>query len=121
MICILSSKKFFVLNFVISFFTVSDGKMRKSFRNFVISRISESLKNREFLDVGLIGGDANTSCEETLTGHRFVLAGLSPLLAEVLRTVPNFEETVSISLPDFSSETINVFLNLAYGHSDPAR
>ena len=44
-------------------------KVRKSFRNFILSRIAKSHKDQEFLDVSLMTTDG-----EMVEAHKFVLA-----------------------------------------------
>jgi stress-induced morphogen len=93
---------------------MKSSKVRKSFRNFVLSRIGKSLRDREFLDVSLMASNG-----AFVNAHRFVLAGLSPLLAETLHSVTNYDETTIVLIPDFDIAILDDFVQLAYGRLDP--
>ena len=89
-------------------------KVRKSFRNFILSRIAKSHKDQEFLDVSLMTSDG-----EMVEAHKFVLAAFCPLFNGSLNSITNFEEEPVIILPDFDIETLQSFVLLIYGHLNP--
>ena len=89
-------------------------KVRKSFRNFILSRIAKAHKDQEFLDVNLM-----TSEGETISAHRFVLAASSQLITSTLLSTSNYEEDSVIVLPDFDKQTLQNFVLLIYGHLNP--
>ena len=89
-------------------------KVRKSFRNFILSRIAKAHKDQEFLDVNLM-----TSEGEMISAHRFVLAASSQLITSTLLSTSNYEEDSVIVLPDFDKETLQNFVLLIYGHLNP--
>ena len=49
------------------------GKVRKSFRNFILSRIAKSHKENEYLDVNITTGNFNEPDENQIWAHKFVL------------------------------------------------
>ena len=85
----------------------SSSKIRKSFRNFLISRISKSHKDQEFLDASF-----QTQDHESILAHKLILASLSPILSQ---TLLNDGEDAVIILPDFKAEIIRIFVLLSYG------
>ena len=89
-------------------------KVRKSFRNFILSRIAKSHKDQEYLDVSLMTSDG-----EMVEAHKFVLAAFCPLFNGSLNSIANFEEEPVIILPDFDIETLQSFVLLIYGHMNP--
>ena len=52
-----------------------NGKVRKSFRNFILSRIAKSLIENEFFDLKIQTGDVQ---KENIFAHKFVLGALCP-------------------------------------------
>ena len=89
-------------------------KVRKSFRNFILSRIAKAHKDQEYLDVNLM-----TSEGEMISAHRFVLAASSQLITSTLLSTSNYEEDSVIVLPDFDKQTLQNFVLLMYGHLNP--
>ena len=87
-------------------------RIRKSYRNFILSRISQLQKDEAFVDVRLTNGQG-----EIVNAHKIVLAGLSALLKEALAsTTLNYEEdlepNVTIIIPDFDMKTLEYFVLL---------
>ena len=86
-------------------------RIRKSYRNFILSRISQLQKDQAFIDVRLTNG-----LGEIVNAHKIVLAGLSALLKEALTL--NYEDGldfVTIIIPDFDMKTLEYFVLLSYG------
>ena len=86
-------------------------RIRKSYRNFILSRISQLQKDEAFVDVRLTNGQG-----EIVNAHKIVLAGLSALLKEALTL--NYEDGldfVTIIIPDFDMKTLEYFVLLSYG------
>ena len=86
-------------------------RIRKSYRNFILSRISQLQKDQAFIDVRLTNG-----LGEIVNAHKIVLAGLSALLKEAL--TQNYEDGldfVTIIIPDFDMKTLEYFVLLSYG------
>ena len=95
---------------------MKSGKIRKSFRNFILSRMAKLRKDQEFIDVQLTNGQQ----ENGITfAHKFVLAGLSTLLKESLASIVNYDEDITIIIPDFDMETLEYFVLLTYGLAQP--
>ena len=91
-------------------------RIRKSYRNFILSRISQLQKDQAFIDVRLTNGQQG----KIVNAHKIVLAGLSALLKEALAsTTLNYEEdlepNVTIIIPDFDMKTLEYFVLLSYG------
>ena len=87
-------------------------RIRKSYRNFILSRISQLQKDQAFIDVRLTNGQQG----EIVNAHKIVLAGLSALLKEALTL--NYEDGldfVTIIIPDFDMKTLEYFVLLSYG------
>jgi len=94
-------------------------RIRKSYRNFILSRISQLQKDEAFVDVRLTNGQG-----KIVNAHKIVLAGLSALLKEALAsTTLNYEEdlepNVTIIIPDFDMKTLEYFVLLSYGLASP--
>ena len=88
-------------------------RIRKSYRNFILSRISQLQKDQAFIDVRLTNGQQG----KIVNAHKIVLAGLSALLKEALTL--NYEDGdldfVTIIIPDFDMKTLEYFVLLSYG------
>ena len=87
-------------------------RIRKSYRNFILSRISQLQKDEAFVDVRLTNGQQG----KIVNAHKIVLAGLSALLKEAL--TQNYEDGldfVTIIIPDFDMKTLEYFVLLSYG------
>ena len=87
-------------------------RIRKSYRNFILSRISQLQKDQAFIDVRLTNGQQG----KIVNAHKIVLAGLSALLKEAL--TQNYEDGldfVTIIIPDFDMKTLEYFVLLSYG------
>eukprot|EP00094_Tigriopus_californicus_P011453 TCALIF_11058-PA protein Name:"Similar to ZNF584 Zinc finger protein 584 (Homo sapiens)" AED:0.16 eAED:0.18 QI:0/0/0/1/1/1/2/0/629 len=89
-------------------------KVRKRFKEFILRNIKDSIQEQEYLDVGFIGQEGSLK----ISAHRFVLAGLSPMLRKVFLSSGDEEETCVI-FPDIPHMTIAQFLSLAYGILKP--
>ena len=87
-------------------------KVRKSFRNFILSRIAKAHKDQEFLDVNLMTSQTG----EMVSAHKFVLAASSPVISSALHSITNYDEDSVIVFPDFGKETLQTFILLIYGH-----
>ena len=95
---------------------MSGGRIRKSYRNFILSRISQLQKDQAFIDVKLTNGRG-----EIVNAHKIVLAGLSALLKEALASsLIDFEDSVTIIAPDFDMKTLEYFVLLVYGLAAPS-
>ena len=73
-------------------------------------------KDQEFIDVQLTNGQQENG---VTFAHKFVLAGLSTLLAESLASIVNYDEDITIIIPDFDMETLEYFVLLTYGLAQP--
>ena len=94
----------------------STSKIRKSFRNFILSRMAKLRKDQEFVDVQLTNGHS----DEITFAHKFVLASFSSLLKEALASILNYDEDVTIIIPDFDMKTLEYFVLLTYGLAQPS-
>ena len=112
---IIISKSWLDYNFKNFFFSnrMMKTRVRKGFRNFILSRIAKSHRNQEFLDATFQTSETDS---DLVMAHKLVLASLSPILNEVMQN--DGEETLII-LPDFKSATIRIFTLLAYGLLNP--
>ena len=93
------------------------GKVRKGFRNFILSKIAKSYKDNEFLDVNIKTGNPDEPLNECIFAHKFILGALSPVLHEALENNPDDE--ILVIIPDFNSSTLRDFISLSYGYLSP--
>ena len=93
------------------------GKVRKGFRNFILSKIAKSYKDNEFLDVNIKTGNPDEPLNECIFAHKFILGALSPVLHEALENNPDDE--ILIIIPDFNASTLRDFISLSYGYLSP--
>lgn len=90
-------------------------KVRKSFRNFLLSRIGKSQRDNEFTDTKIV-----SKTGEFTQAHKFVLAGLCPLLREALFEASQIDQDeIVVIMPNINIEILKNFVLLAYGNLSP--
>ena len=73
--------------------------------------IQQHFNEKSFLDVNLIGEDATSP----LKCHILVLVASSDFLRSILSDF-SYEDEVTIIIPDYSKDDLEIFLNLIYGN-----